>query len=243
MTAFPSITAVTFDFASSADPLGSPWLGNTYSGNTSNLMKAAGGVASKNQIAAAGFGCQVLGTSYGPDMEAWCKLPARTVTNAQEIFAFFLRLQQDGASTVDGYVVYATLSAGTDAWAIERYVNNSGSGLTTGTQDITAGDYVGAKVEDAAGDPVISAFWCPAASDPTVSGNWTQVASVTDSNVAKITGAGRFAVETQGIVTTFDDLRVGTIVTAPPAEDDVFVRVSDEWVAANRVVRVDGEWL
>lgn len=217
MTAFPSITTVTFDFASASDPLASPWLANTPSGGTVSLLQSTGGICNKDQPSTTGFGSQVLGTTLGPDMEAWCRVGVSgnaatiTSTTGQEIIALFLRLQQDGAATVDGYVAYVNLtSAGTGTWNVDRIDNNSQTTLggAGATHAIVAGDYVGAKVEGS----VITGYWCAAASDPTVTGNWTQVVSATD---ATYTGTGRVALETQGIANQFDDMRVGTVVAAP----------------------------
>lgn len=216
MTAFPSITAVTFAFGANEDPITTGFTGATPTGGTTNLLKSAGGVCLKNQPSGTGFGAQYTSSTFGPDMEAWCKVVTLTATAGQEILGIMLRIQQEGSGAVDFYYAYALLSAGTDGWTIERVINNSGTSLTTGTRDIAAGDYMGAKVEDSGGNPVISAMWCPAASDPTVPGNWTTVCTVTDSNVAKLTGTGKIAVEVQGIVTTLDDLRAGTIVTSSP---------------------------
>lgn len=220
MTAFPSITTVTDNFATAADPLGAGWDASTPSGGTTSLLKASGGVCTKNQPAAAGFGSQMRSTVYGPDMEAWMRVPTVTTTAGDEIFAIFLRLQQIGAGTTDGYVVFASLAAGADGWEVDRIVNGAQTSIATSTRDIAAGDWVGAKVEDSGGDPVITAHWCPAASDPTLSASWTAVCTVTDSNAAKITGTGKVALEVWGLVTTFDDLRVGTIVTGGGATAD-----------------------
>jgi hypothetical protein len=224
MTAFPSITVPTFTFSANEDPLATGWVASTFTGNTTNLLSSSGGVVVKNQPSATGFGSQYTSASYGPDTLAWHKQVAVTATVGQEIFGYYLRLQTPGSGAVDGYAVYANLNAGADDWHLARMIDNSLTDLTTGTHDVAAGDFVGCQVEDSAGNPVLSAYWCPAASDPTIPGSWTQVASVTDSNVAKITAGGPVGFETQGIVNSIDDMRVGTVVAAvPPYDPPIFL--------------------
>jgi hypothetical protein len=213
MAAFPSITAVTYDATSASDPLPGPTFdAATYTGGTTNTLQATGGQVTKTQPSGTGFGSQTAATVFGPAMENWCRIPVKA-SDGQEMLALFLRLQTIGASTTKGYAVVVNAAAGTDSWDTYRLTGAAfSSGQAPATQEISAGDYVGAKVEDSGGNPVITAFYCPTANNPTLTASWTQISTWTDTDaVNKVTGTGKVGWEIQGIVVRLDDLRFGTI--------------------------------
>lgn len=81
-------------------------------------------------------------TTYGPNAEVFCEVTTKP-TNGQSI-GIYLRLKDVGSVvTVDGYVLFVFVAAGTDSMLIQRVDNGVATTLgATISQETTAGDKI-----------------------------------------------------------------------------------------------------
>lgn len=210
--AYPTNNTLIADFNTAADPLGAPFDPNDHKGGTANRLKAVGGQMTKNQPSTTGYGSQVVSTIYGASQESYIEVPVKC-DDGHQLLAYYMRLQTIGASTSKAYAVVVVAAAGADVWTIYRVTaGGTFTPLANSTQEVSPGDFIGAEVIDnGSGQPVIKGYRCPAGSDPTLSASWSQPVTFTDTDGAKITGAGQIALEVQGTVSRFDNLRGGTV--------------------------------
>ena len=146
--------------------------------------------------------------NYGPDCEAYVSIPTMPATDDE--VALGLRIQNAGTGTATGYYVEFTRLAGTDTVFVYR-VTSGGVFTTIGSvsQEFGAGDRLGAEVTGAGTTVSIKMFYYTA-------GAWAQIGStISDTDAARITAAGRVSLSIQGNTARVDDFGGGTVV--PPA--------------------------
>lgn len=194
LTSFPTLPVIdNFNRANEA-ALAAPWAGPLYSGEgqlglTSNTCDGSNGNG-------------YYTTTFGPDCEAYFTIPRKpTDGNSTSVFA---RIDSPGNSSIDGYAVRATASAGTDGVEIYRIDNETnvllgGSGVNL---EIVNGDALGISCVGS----TIRSWYKP------VSGEWAPLQTVTDSTYS---AAGYLAMEAAS--NSIDDFGGGTITgEAPP---------------------------
>lgn len=136
--AFPTTSVLdNFDRADEGPPPGSGWSSVAVSGASSQLRVVSDTVKTDSSS-----GSGVYASTYGPDCEVYLTIAAWGA-NAREA-RIYLRLQEEGATTVDGYLLVATrfdaITGGLlGVWRLDNNVEtrlgsnvNDTSGLYTG---------------------------------------------------------------------------------------------------------------
>lgn len=173
------------------------------------------GILSNEADGIAGWYGDAWGTALsGPDQEAHAKIANKGSTTAPSRVSLWVRVQETGTTTPDGYGVQFYNDAGTDVWEITRLDNNVGTTLgATFTQEVTNGDSFGLSVVGS----TIRAYHKPAA------GSWTELASRTDTTYT----AGRtIAIEGNQTDWRLDDFGGGDVVLTgsfSPASNSVLL--------------------
>lgn len=140
-------------------------------------------------------------TTFGPDAE--CYATIATKGNNTELFAVYARLQQTSSfATLDGYTVFVTPAAGTDAFTVQRIDNGVGTTLgSTISQEIASGDAIGIEI---IGSTIAAKYKASG-------GSWTELGTRTDSTYSS---AGNIAMAMAGTVYRGDDFGGGTRVVS-----------------------------
>lgn len=172
------------------NPVGQGWHINFTGSGHSNWKILSNVLAPSNEGSAAQAWRQVAKNGI-IDCEFWCEIPAKATTNGHYL-DLCPYLRDPNSSTRDFYYLELTLAVGADTWDVGGQKNAVGTGaLASGTQEITAGDYVAVAVRDnGSGSPIISGwYWALAGS------SWTQIVTYTDTAGDKIIAPGLFAIE------------------------------------------------
>jgi hypothetical protein len=201
--AFPTRTVLdTFDRAN-ASTLGANWANNliiAYAGATSDAA-----IASNLCTGLAGnyHGLHYTSTTYGPDCEAFLTLSTVLPLGDGDGHGLYLRIQQPGTSTYDGYLLSVVTAGSPNTWDILKVTD--GVEVSVGgnvSQNIANGDKIGFE---AIGSTLTGYLF--------TAGSWSQVIQRTDSTYA---GAGLIgAYFTAGTTWAGDDFGGGTVRRAP----------------------------
>lgn len=206
--AFPTIS-ITDNFNRTEDPLSTGWQNLGYNSATLGRRLTANGTQALAQAASA-FSSSVRTATIGPDSEVYVQIPTKSA-DGTELVVLFLRLTGEGANTADtAYYLEIDAAVGTDGWILGKILNNAFSTLQTGTQEMSAGDWVGFEVLGTGATVTLNGYRCPSGSDQTIPANWTQVITITDVSGTRIVGSGRAAVELQTNVARLDNWADGT---------------------------------
>lgn len=139
---------------------------------------------------------------FGADCEVYADIATKPAAGAN--LSIFLRTQEEGGATVDGYYVVANSVSGSanDTFQINRLDNRAATQLgATITQEYAAGEKMGLE---AIGDQ-ITAYWHSA-------GVWNNLGSRTDATYGAAGGIGiGFSSATSGQADNFSG---GTVVAA-----------------------------
>lgn len=165
--------------------------------------------------------------SYGPDCEAYVSIPTMPATDDE--IALGLRIQNAGTGSATGYYVEFNRLTGTDSVVVYR-VTSGGVFTSIGSvsQEFSAGDRLGAEVTGTGATVSIKIYRY-------TGGAWAQLGStISDTDAARITAAGRIALTIQGNTARVDDFGGGTVVPAArPASSRLIFdrsrRLAAEW--------------
>lgn len=145
--------------------------------------------------------------NYGPDCEAYVSIPTMPATDDE--VALGLRIQNVGTGTATGYYVELNRLAGTDSVIVYR-VTSGGVFTSIGSvsQEFSAGDRLGAEVTGTGATVSIKMYRY-------TGGAWAQLGStISDTDAARITAAGRLSLTIQGNTARVDDFGGGTVANA-----------------------------
>ncbi len=204
-------TATVYDpTGSDTNPIADGWTVNFTGTGHSNWKRLSNLMAPSNEGAAAQAyrGGATYGIS-GLGCEFWCSLPAKGATNGHYLDLTAM-LADPNLSTRDFYYLELTTASGADTWDIGGQKNGSGTGtLASGTQEITAADYVAFCVLPSGSDVLLEGWWWTGSA-------WSKIVNYTDTS-SPITPDGYFALE----ATVNSAWRVATIFGGEITSDSV----------------------
>ena len=198
---FPTTSVLDTFNRPDENPLASGWLGPlTFTGE--NQLKVLSNQAA-GTTADPSFNSSYWNTTYGPDVEAYAKVPAINIGNRIEIYARIVDVHP-----IDGTDAYCVSVAGT-AWTLRKITNSSSVaiGAIETLTALAANDEFGIEIVGT----TLNAWHKP------VAGAWTLLFSRTDSTW---TTAGFTGLRCFGDIFRIDDFgggnRVGTSLSDDP---------------------------